>query len=34
VGINRTQAFTLGAVEAMGELPTLNRKYIGEDPHH
>jgi hypothetical protein len=34
LGINRTQAFTLGAVEAMGELPTLNRKYIGEDPHH
>ena len=34
LGINRTQAFTLGTVEAMGELPTLNRKYIGEDPHH
>jgi len=34
VGINRTQSFTLGAVEAMGDLPTLNRKFIGEDPHH
>ena len=34
VGINRTQAFTLGNLEAMGELPTLNRKFIGEDPHH
>jgi hypothetical protein len=34
VGINRTQAFTLGSVEAMGQLPTLNRKFIGEDPHH
>ena len=34
LGINRTQAFTLGSVEAMGELPTLNRKFIGEDPHH
>src|SRR4051812_42725055 len=34
VGINRTQAFTLGTVEAIGDLPTLNRKFIGEDPHH
>lgn len=34
VGINRTQSFTLSNVEAMGELPTLNRKFIGEDPHH
>ena len=34
VGINRSQAFTLGNLEAMGELPTLNRKFIGEDPHH
>ena len=34
VGINRTQSFTLGTVEAMGDLPTLNRKFIGEDPHH
>ena len=33
VGINRSQAFTLGSLEAMGELPTLNRKFIGEDPH-
>ena len=34
VGINRTQAFTLSNVEAMGQLPTLNRKFIGEDPHN
>ena len=34
VGINRTQGFTLNQVEAMGELPTLNRKFIGEEPHH
>jgi hypothetical protein len=34
VGINRSQAFTLGSLDAMGELPTLNRKFIGEDPHH
>jgi hypothetical protein len=34
VGINRTQAFTLSTVEAMGQLPTLNRKFIGEDPHN
>jgi hypothetical protein len=33
VGINRTQAHTLSNVEAMGELPTLNRKFIGEEPH-
>ena len=34
VGINRSQAFTLSTLEAMGDLPTLNRKFIGEDPHH
>jgi hypothetical protein len=33
VGINRTQAYTLAQVEAMGELPTLNRKFLGEEPH-
>ena len=30
VGINRTQAFTLGTLEAMGEQPTANRKFLGE----
>jgi hypothetical protein len=34
VGINRTQGFTLSSVEAMGESPTQNRKFIGEDPGH
>jgi hypothetical protein len=34
VGINRTQSFTLGQVEAMGERPTINRKFFGEDVHH
>ena len=33
VGINRTQSFTLSNIEAIGELPTLNRKFIGEEPH-
>jgi hypothetical protein len=30
VGINRSQAFTLSALEAMGEPPTSNRKFLGE----
>jgi hypothetical protein len=30
VGINRTQAFTLGTVQAMGELPTGTDKFLGE----
>ena len=30
VGINRTQAHTLGALEAMGEPPTSTRKFLGE----
>ena len=30
VGINRTQAFTLGTLEAMGEPPTSTRKFLGE----
>ena len=30
VGINRTQGMTLGALEAIGESPTSNRKFLGE----
>ena len=30
VGINRTQAQTLGALEAMGERPTSPHKFLGE----
>jgi hypothetical protein len=30
VGINRTQAFTLSTVEAMGEAPTSTTKFLGE----
>lgn len=30
VGINRTQAFTLSQVEAMGEAPTSTGKFLGE----
>ena len=30
VGINRTQAQTLGALEAMGERPTSVHKFLGE----
>jgi hypothetical protein len=30
VGINRTQAYTLGTLEAMGEQPTSTRKFLGE----
>ncbi len=30
VGINRTQAQTLGALEAMGERPTNPRKFLGD----
>ncbi|MGZ6791710.1 MAG: cytochrome c oxidase subunit 4 [Mycobacteriales bacterium] len=30
VGINRTQSFTLSAVEAMGESPTSTGKFLGE----
>ena len=30
LGINRTQAHTLGALEAMGEQPTSGRKFLGE----
>ena len=30
VGVNRTQGFTLGTLEAMGEAPTSNRKFLGE----
>lgn len=30
VGINRTQSFTLSAVEAMGETPTSTGKFLGE----
>ena len=30
VGINRTQAQTLGTLEAMGEQPTAARKFLGE----
>ena len=30
VGVNRTQAFTLSAVEAMGEHPTGHTKFFGE----
>lgn len=30
VGINRTQGFTLSTVEAMGESPTSNTKFLGE----
>ena len=30
VGINRSQGQTLGALEAMGEPATVNRKFLGE----
>jgi hypothetical protein len=30
VGINRSQAITLSTLEAMGEPPTSNRKFLGE----
>jgi hypothetical protein len=30
VGINRTQANTLGSLEAMGEQPTSSHKFLGE----
>jgi hypothetical protein len=30
VGINRTQAYTLGTVVAMGEQPTGSGKFLGE----
>ncbi len=30
VGVNRTQSFTLSAVEAMGESPTSTGKFLGE----
>ena len=30
VGINRTQAYVLGTVRAMGESPTSNTKFFGE----
>jgi hypothetical protein len=30
VGVNRTQAFTLSSVEAMGEAPTSTGKFLGE----
>ena len=30
VGINRTQGQTLGALAAIGESPTSNRKFLGE----
>lgn len=30
VGVNRTQAYTLGSLEAMGELPTGTSKFLGE----
>ena len=30
VGINRSQGLTLGELEAIGESPTSNRKFLGE----
>lgn len=30
VGVNRSQGFTLGELEAMGEAPTASRKFLGE----
>ena len=30
VGINRSQGYTLGELQAMGEQPTSNRKFLGE----
>jgi len=30
VGINRSQGLTLGELEAIGERPTSNRKFLGE----
>ena len=30
VGVNRTQAFTLSQIEAMGETPTSHGKFLGE----
>ena len=30
LGINRTQAHTLGGLEAMGEQPTSAHKFLGE----
>ncbi len=30
VGVNRTQAHTVGAIQAMGEQPTSTRKFLGE----
>ena len=30
VGVNRTQAYTLSTVEAMGETPTSTTKFLGE----
>ena len=33
VGINRSQGFTLSNLEAMGERPTINRKFLGEDKY-
>ena len=30
IGINRTQGLTLGELEAIGESPTSNRKFLGE----
>jgi hypothetical protein len=29
VGVNRSQGFTLGELEAMGEAPTSDRKFLG-----
>jgi hypothetical protein len=30
VGVNRSQGFTVGQLDAMGEAPTSNRKWLGE----
>ena len=30
LGVNRTQGYTLGTLEAMGEAPTNSRKFLGE----
>jgi hypothetical protein len=30
LGINRSQAYTLGTLEAMGEQPTSVHKFLGE----
>lgn len=30
VGVNRAQALTLGELEAIGEAPTSNRKFLGD----